>query len=139
MSGGVVVAQYDTDPLVEGTQANPSGGATIIPTSRQDFYSCGVREGLAVRNITGGTSGNVVSVTEDQVVCDITFALGDEYEIYKTSTYNSRISRILTDRRSGRKTTNRAELVNGVFPEDVDLDEHDRHVFGPGQPWKESF
>ncbi len=138
MSGGIVVMQYDTDPLADGTQKNPTGGSTIL-NGQQDFYSCGVRVGLAVRNTTTNTSGHVTAVTEDYVICDITFAYLDEYEIYKTTTYNSTISRTLTDKRYGFKTTDRAEMVDGLFPDDIDVDEHEHHVFGPGQPWQEKY
>ena len=134
MSGGVAVVQYDTDPLIQGTQRGPSG--TTIIESGKDFYSCGARSGLALKNVSRGTSGNIISVNENQIVSDITFYNGDLYSIYITDTYNSKISRIFTDRRFGRKTDNPANLVNGLFPDDIDVDENQRHVFGPGEPWE---
>ena len=58
---------------------------------------------------------------------------GDEYEIYLTDTEDTLISSIWTDRRYGRKSERRS-LHNGLRPEDIDLDEYESHVFGPGQP-----
>lgn len=127
MSGGIAVTHYDNEPLASGTQKNAAGGTTIL-NGRQDFYSCGVRIGLAIRNTTTGTSGHVVSVDEDKVVADISFALLDAYEIYCTDTYNASIDRHLEDKRFGHKTTNRANLQDGLFPEDIDDDEHQRRI-----------
>ena len=134
MSGGVARVLRDSDPLVTGIQ---TGSGTSIVERGKDFKSTGASVGLAVRNITKGTAGHLTSVTEDQVTADISFDVNDIYEIYCTDTYNAVIGRWLQDRRFGHKTENRAELVDGLFPEDIDVDEHQRHVFGPGQPWQE--
>lgn len=132
MSGGVARTLRDSDPLASGSQLGSTG--MTITNGKQDFHSCGVRAGLAIRNTTTGTSGHVVSVTEDAVVADISFATGDGYEIYCTTEYNSILGRWLEDKRFGRKTENRANLIDGLFQEDVDLDEHQQHIFAPGQP-----
>jgi len=132
MSGGVARLLRDTDPLIAGTQ--PGSGYTI--TAPKDFKSTGAVVGLAIKNITAGTSGHLTVVSETSITADISFALADEYEIYCTPTYNSVLGRWLEDRRFGHKTTNRAELTDGLFPDDIDVDENQRHVFGPGQPWE---
>lgn len=134
MSGGVAVVQYDNDYLINGTQKGPTG--TTIIQSGKDFLSCGAIAGLAVKNITTGTLGHIISSTEFYVVTDITFSHNDSYEIYHTGDYNSVISTIFTDRRVGLKTVNTNELENGLFPDDRDVDENGSRVFGPGEPWE---
>lgn len=131
MAGGVAVIHRDTDYLSTGTQK--SSGVTIVDNGK-DFKSCGVYAGLAVKNDTAATSGHVVSVTENSVTTDISFASGATYRIFKTTTYNSVISRHYTDRRFGDKVTQKSELINGIKPEDRDYDENIKNVFGPGQP-----
>jgi hypothetical protein len=134
MSGGIARVLYDTDPLVSGSQQGSAG--VTIRDGQKDFYSCGVRAGLAIQNTKTATFGHVMAVTEDLVVADISFANGDSYEIYCTATYGSSMGRWLEDKRYGHKTDNRANLTDGLFPEDIDVDENQRHVFGPGQPWE---
>jgi hypothetical protein len=97
--------------------------------------------GLAIYNSTDGSNGLVTAVTEDTVSCTLSggtdndWDYGDTYNIYKTAAYNTLISRTYTDKRFGYKVTNRNELDDdGVFPDDADLDEKDRRIFGPGQP-----
>jgi hypothetical protein len=121
----------DTAYLATGTQ---KGSGTTITDRGRDFKSCGVFEGLAVKNTTAGTSGHVVSATEDVVVTDISFANGETYEIYKTATYNTKLATIYVDRRAGRKVTDPSQTVNGILVEDDDLDREDRNAWGPGQP-----
>lgn len=141
MSGGVAEIHKDTDPLVAKTFAGVSGGLTIREIGA-DFKSCGVYPGLAVRNVTDGSSGHVVSASEDIVVITLaggilnTLSDGDEYEIYKTTTYNSTISTHYVDRRYGHKVTKSEELVDGIKKDELDIDEYERNVFSPGQPWK---
>jgi len=134
MSGGVAVVHRDTDYLSTGTQ---KGSGTTITDSGRDFKSCGVVAGLAVKNDTASTSGHVVSVTENTVTTDIAFDSGATYRIFKTTTYNSVISRHYTDRRYGDKVTKKTELINGIKPEDRDYDEDRNKVFGPSQPWRD--
>ncbi len=124
------------DFLITGT--HKGGTSTTISDRGKDFKSCGVYAGLAVKNTTDSTTGTVssavFSVTEDTVVTDITFHVGDVYKIYKTATYNSKIATIYLDRRAGRKVTDPSQTVDGILVEDEDLDEHTKNVFGPGQP-----
>lgn len=60
----------------------------------------------------------------------------DEYVILKTDEEDSVISTIYTDRRFGQKALSKDQLVDGLFPEDIDLDQNNDHVWGPGQPQK---
>ena len=129
----------DDEPLSEGTH----GGATGLTFFKQgaDFKSCGVKAGLYVENTTDGSSGLVTAVTEETVTTTLsggalnTWTSGDEFEIYKTATKDSRLSSIFVDKRFGHKASSRSELTgDNLFPEDVDLDEHNENVFGPGQP-----
>jgi len=134
MSGGIAVTHRDTDYLATGTQ---KGSGTTISDFGKDFKSCGVYAGLAVKNDTAVTSGHVVSVTENTVVTDISFNTGATYRIFKTTTYDSVISKHYTDRRYGDKVTFKQELIEGIKPKDRDYDEDRKHVFGPGQPWRD--
>lgn len=127
------------DFLITGT--HKGGTSTTISDRGKDFKSCGVIDGLAVKNTTDSTTGSVGStvpalsdITEDTVVTDITFHVGDVYKIYKTATYNSKIATIYIDRRAGKKVTDPSQTINGILLEDEDLDEHTKQVFGPGQP-----
>ncbi len=129
---------HTRDFLVAGTQ---KGTGTTITDPGKDFKSCGVYPGLAVKNITDSTSGHVVSstpyvcsVTENTVVTDITFHVTDVYEIYKTTTFNSKLTTFYVDRRAGRKVNLPSETIDGILVDDQDLDEDNRNVFGPGQP-----
>jgi len=130
----------DTDPLCTGTHKRISG-TLVLQNPGADFKSCGVMVGLAIYNNTDGSNGLVTAVTEDSVTCTLsggsanTWTIGDTYNIYKTSAYNSLISSTYVDKRHGHKATNKADLDNGIFPEDLDIDEDgNHHVFGPGQP-----
>jgi len=131
MPGAQAETWRDTDYLATGTQ---KGSGTTITDRGKDFRSCGIYPGLSVLNTTEDTDGHVVSVTEDTVVTDITFNNGDTYEIYKTATYNSKLTTFYIDRRAGRKVNDPNQTRAGILVEDEDLDEHNRHVFGPGQP-----
>jgi len=134
MSGGIAEVHRDTSPLISGTHAGDTGLYIIEPDKQ--FKTFGAFAGLAVRNTTESTSGHIVSVTEGSILTDITFHNGDAYEIYCTTTYNSKISTIYTDRLAGHKVTSQSDLIDGRLPEDVDLDKDNNHVFGPGQPFK---
>lgn len=132
MSGGVAVIHRDDDYLCTGTQKGSTG--TTVTDRGKDFKSCGVMSDLAVLNDTAGTSGSIVSCDEDSFVATISFTTGDTYEIYKTDTYNSKISTHFTDKRYGDKVTDRRELINGLKPRDIDVDEYTNKVFSKGQP-----
>jgi len=132
MPGAVAETYRDTDYLATGTHKGSTG--VTINDAGKDFKSCGVYPGLAVKNITDSTSGHVVSVTEDAVVTDITFHNTDTYEIYMTTTYDSKKATVWIDRRAGHKVTHPREVKNGILVDDVDLDENDINVWGPSQP-----
>jgi hypothetical protein len=130
---GASEMHYDDEPLYTGKHVGATG--TSILKQGADFKSCGVRAGLAVYNDTAGTHGLVVSVTEDAVVTTITFTNGNTFSIYKTSAKDTLISQISTDLRYGGKVERKTELNDlGLKPDDVDVDETERDVFGPGQP-----
>jgi len=131
MPGAQAETWRDTGYLATGTQ---KGSGTTITDRGKDFKSCGIRAGLAVKNTTAVTSGHVVSVTEDTVVTDIAFANGATYQIFKTATYNSKLATLYVDRRSAHKVTDPSQTEKGILVEDVDVDEYESHVFGPGQP-----
>lgn len=124
----------DNDHLATGTHESAGFDAKYLRRTGADFASSGIVSGSCVRNITQGTTGLIVSVTENELETTIDWTVGDTYKIYRTGLYNSVISRIWTDVRHGRKATKQSELVDGLFPEDRDLDEEDENVFGPGQP-----
>lgn len=134
MAGGLAEAHRDTSPLISGTHAGGTGLYIIEPNKQ--FKTFGAYAGLAVRNTTDSTSGHLVTVTEESILTDITFHNGDEYEIYCTATYNSKISTIYTDRLRGHKVLSQSDLIDGRLPEDVDLDKDNANVFGPGQPFR---
>ncbi|MBW2105254.1 MAG: hypothetical protein JRI26_04315 [Deltaproteobacteria bacterium] len=126
----------DDDPLVTGTHKGASGSSTLIDR-RLDFRACGVSIGLAIYNDTQSTNGLVTVVTENKITDDTnTWDTGDTYEIYKTATKDSIISSIWTDKRFGRKVTNKAELDRGILHADIDIDRDEEHIFGPGFPEK---
>lgn len=136
---GTTHTHQTTDFLFAGTHKGST--STTITDRGKDFKSCGVIDGLAVKNTTDSTTGSVGSatpvlsdITEDTVVTDITFHNGDTYKIYKTATYDSKIATIYVDKRAGRKVTDPSQTVSGILIEDQDLDEEERHIFGPGQP-----
>ena len=163
MAGARAVTWRDTEYLATGT--HKGGASTTITDWGKDFRSCGVRAGLALRNPTTTSSvlltsdtglpilnesgdpiyvqtanvityGHVVSVTEDTVVTDISFKNGDTYEIFKTTTYNSKLATHYEDKRAGHKVVDKDEVEQGILIEDLDLDEYTTKVFGPGQPWR---
>ena len=142
MPGAVRESHIDDDYLMTGTHKG-SDNVAVLYDRGADFGSNGCIEGLLVKNTTDGSSGTIPSgstnITEDSLTVTLTGGTGDDwdngdtYEIYKTATEDSAISHIYTDRRFGRKVLE-DNLDRGVLPEDMDIDEEDRHVFGPGQP-----
>ncbi len=134
-----IVIHKDTDSLAFGTHSGPDG-ALVLWDKGADFKSCGVAIGLAIYNDTDVSNGLVTAVTEDTVTCTLaggtnnTWSLDDEYSIYKTAAYETKISTIYTDKRFGRKATQKSQLDDQLFPEDRDLDEDNEDIFGPGQP-----
>ena len=141
MSGGVVEIRRDVDPLVSGTYRGPNG-SLVVRSVGADFRSCGVLLGSAVRNITDGSIGVVTEVNEDSFVCTLSggihdsFYTGDVYAVYMTATYDSIKSKHYVDRRYGHKVTDQRQLVDGIKPDEIDVDEYERNVFSPGQPFK---
>lgn len=140
MSGGVAEIKYDVDPLYSGIYAGANGSMTVRKDAA-DFKSCGVFKGLAVLNITDGSAGYVTAVGEEYFTATLTggthnsFYVGDSYAVYVTPVYDSLISIDYTDRRYGHKVTNPNELINGIKKDEIDVDENERNVFGPDQPY----
>jgi len=141
MPGAARESHIDDDPFAKGTHKFP-GGSSFLNDPGADFKSCGVGADMLVKNTTDGSSGTISAssdVTENTVTVTLTGGTGnvwdneDEYEIYLTGTEDSEISHIYTDRRFGQKVT-KDILTKGFLPGDMDLDEEDQDVFGPGQP-----
>ncbi|MCK4240817.1 MAG: hypothetical protein KAX30_04280 [Candidatus Atribacteria bacterium] len=129
----------DTDEcLMTGTHKG-ADGASVLSDLGADFKSCGVHPDLdlLIKNTTDGSEGTITASTEDTVTTTLaggsndTWANGDTYVILKTDTEDSIISTHYTDKRFGRKVTNPDQLDDGIFPEDVDLDDEE---FSPGFP-----
>jgi hypothetical protein len=132
----------DSDYMLTCTHKGPNGGM-ILRNKNARFVISGVYVGLAIYNDTDGSKGIVTAVEDNAVTCTLaggtanTWTNGDTAYIYKTATKDSFISSIDTDRSKGWKVTKGMALDDdGFFPEDADLDRHDRHVFGPSQPEK---
>jgi hypothetical protein len=138
MSGGVAEIHRDNDYLATGTHKG-SDNAAALSDPGADFKSCGVVVGSLIRNTTDGSEGAITSVTEDEIGVtlaggtDDDWDNGDVYEIYKTDTYNKRISSIWCDRSRGWRS-DKEKLDRGWRLSDVDLDRDTPDVFGPGQP-----
>lgn len=136
----VKVTHTDSDYLATGTHSGASGGL-ILRNKGADFKSCGVTVGIAIYNDTDDSNGLTTAVTENEVTCTLaggsnnTWTNGDTYKIYKTSSKDSTISHIYTDRRFGKKVV-RGDILTrrGFFPEDQDLDEDIDEIFGEGFP-----
>lgn len=116
-----------------------SSPSLIDPTA--NFLSWGVAADMLLKNTTDGSEGVITAVTEHTVTATLSGGTGndwdyeDEYEIYRSGTEDSYVSKIFTDRSRGWKVTNPNQLnENGWFPEDADLDEDDEHVWSPGFP-----
>lgn len=108
----------------------------------KDFKSCGVVVGLAFSNTTDVSTGVISAVSENSITVTLSggtnnsMSDGDEYEIYKTTTYNAKLSTHFEDRRYGHKVIDKDMLEDGIKPDEIDVDEHQRRVFSPDQPWK---
>jgi len=143
MGGGVPVTHTDDAdyPLMTGTHKG-ADDASVLSDSGADFRSCGVdpNVGQLVLNDTDSSEGAVTAVTEDTVTCtlaggtDNDWDNGDTYIILKGATEDAVLSTHWTDKRHGRKATDPAQLEDGLFPEDRDLDEDEEEIWGPGQP-----
>lgn len=143
MSGYPTTHIDDVDyPLMTGTH-DGADGAAILQDKGADFKSCGVDPdvGQLVKNTTDGSEGAVTAVTEDTITCTLaggtnnTWSNGDTYAILKTGTEDTVLSTQYGDRRFGRKVTHEDQLTeDGYLLDDVDLDQDDDEVFGPGQP-----
>jgi hypothetical protein len=121
-------------PIAIGTH-NRGSGATSLIEPGADFKSCGIAIGMPIFNITQDTNGLITIVTENSITDDTnTWDEDDEYEIYVT-TKNAFISSQVVDKRFGRRTDPK-EMIDNLRPEDTDLDEDDENedIFGPGQP-----
>ena len=140
MPGGIAEVFRDVDPLVQGTQKCRTWLAKTISDPGSDFKSCGVRIGLYVANLTDGSHGFVEDVTEDNITVTLTggisavWAKNDIYQVFKTSDYGSIIEHHYVDRRFGHKVLNPNELVDGIKPDEIDVDEYERNIFSPDQP-----
>jgi len=142
MPGAVRESHIDDEYLMTGTH-DGADNASVLRDRGARFRANGCFEGLLVKNTTDGSTGTipagVLNVTEDTITVTLTGGTdndwdnGDTYEVYKTGTEDSAISHIYTDRRFGTKVVE-DNLVKGILPDDVDLDEEDPHVWGPGQP-----
>jgi len=134
-----VEKNLDNQPLFEGTHKG-GDSTTALNDPGADFKSCGATVGAVIYNDTDVSHGLITAVTEDTVTVtltggsDNTWQADDEYSIYVTATKSSKISQIYTDKRYGRKVTDKKELTGGLLPKDVDLDENSENIFGPGQP-----
>jgi hypothetical protein len=134
-----VETNLDNTPLATGTHKGDK--STVLSDPGADFKSCGVAVGSYIENDTTGAGGAISALTEDTVTAnlsggtDASWANGDTYNIYRTATKDSEISRIYTDRRFGRKVLKRTELNGrGHFHDDEDWDADRDRVFGPSQP-----
>lgn len=135
-----IESHIDDSPFASGTHARGNSSAILVNPGK-DFLSCGVAEDMLLKNTTDGSEGLVTTVTEDTVTCtlaggtDNAWDVGDSYEIYLTGEENSAISSISTDASRGWKVTDPKELNEDEwFWDDVDIDDEDEDVFGPGQP-----
>ena len=137
MGQGSVEVHNDDSPIIRCLH-DGANGATILRNMTQQFKSCGATIGSAIYNDTAGTNGLITSVTEIAVIgAGLVWNRGDQFSIYITPVMGSRISSIETDRRFGQKVTDKGALNEfGFKPEDTDIDETERNVFGPGQPEK---
>lgn len=119
----------DNSPFAFGTHKRGNNSASLVDP-KADFKSCGVMTGVLIKNTTDGSEGLITSVEEGEI--EVTLAGGtdndwdvdDEYEIYLTATYNSKISSIYVDRSRGWRS-DKETLDKGWKLEDVDRDKHE--------------
>ena len=139
MSG--VVEVHKDDSYILKCQHTFGSGGLILKNRDVDFLAFGIYVGQAVHNETDGSTGVVTAVTHETVTCTLaggtanTFTRDDVVYFYATTSIDTYISSMTTDRSRGWKVTKRAQLDDdGWLPEDADLDRDNKEVFGPGQP-----
>ena len=136
MSGGVATIHRDSSPLFTGTHAG-ADGASVLLSHGAMFATFGAKSSIGnyVYNATKEIGGALTASTDDTVTATgVTWDNGDTYEIYKTATKDSVISRDWTDVSAGFRADPR-QLIDGWLPEDRDLDDAGKYkVFGEGQP-----
>lgn len=131
-----VYTHKDDSPVAFGNHSGATGLNLINKVGY--FRTCGITTGRAVYNITDGSNGLIVVVSETTLACTLSggasnqWTDGDEYEIYITGVKGTTISRLEIDKRFGRKVTKHHRLnKDGYFSEDVDEPEG---TFTIGQP-----
>jgi len=136
-----IESHIDDQPFASGTHAQ-GGNSAVLVNPGKDFWSCGVAVGALVKNTTDGSEGTITARTEDTVTAtlaggtDNDWDVGDSYEIYNTGTEDSYISKAYVDRSRGWQVFCPEELDEEIewLVDDVDKDEFDDLVWGPGQP-----
>jgi len=122
------------------TGTHKGGTGTVLSDPGVCFRSLGVDPSLGqyCENETQGTGAAVTAATEDTVTAgSLSFDAGDTYNIYKTATKNSFISRTWTDASRGWKAERKDLGKDGWLIDDIDIDDKGRKkVFGPGFPEK---
>lgn len=132
MSGGVATIHRDSEPLMTGTHAG-ADGASVLLSHGAMFSTFGAKASIGnyVYNATQLTGGPLTASTDDTVTATgVTWDNGDTYEIYKTATKDSLISRDWTDVSAGFRAEPK-ELIDGWFPDDKDWPDKS---FSPGFP-----
>ncbi len=90
----------DDQGLDSDTHAGANG--TTIYVANKNFDLCGVKEGLAVKNLFTGETGLVQSgVTPTQIPTNINFDTGERFIVYCTGTVDKALSSYGTDRTYG--------------------------------------
>lgn len=123
----------DDSPLITGSHKGGDSSVFLFDPGA-DFKSCGAMVGSVIYNDTSGAHGLMTSITEDTVYATLSggasnqWNKGDAYSIYVTATKDSTISKYYVDKRFGHKVTDRNQLVDGLFPEDIDEDEYSDNV-----------
>lgn len=119
----------DNSPFAFGTHKRGNNSASLVDP-KADFKSCGVMTGVLIKNATDGSEGLITSVEEGEIGGTLAggvnnyWNVDDEYEIYLTATYNSKISSIYVDRSRGWRS-DKETLDKGWKLEDVDRDKHE--------------
>jgi hypothetical protein len=134
----------DTGLVIYKTAINPDE-IGYLETEGEERVVTEDGDEIVISTASEDEMGHITEVTEDSVYADTitSWKTGDIYNIYKTATRDSFISRIATDRSRGWKVSKPDEVNEyGWFPEDADIDKdesgrklpkHER-PFGPGQP-----
>lgn len=130
----IIETHVADSPVATGTHGG-GDGAGYLYVKGAFFSDCGIQIGNPIYNLTQETDGLITAVTEFTITDDTnSWDNGDEYEVY-AQTKDSFISRMVIDKRFGRKT-NPADMENDIHKDDIDVDEYVDNVFGPGQPYK---